>query len=153
VINAFETKLTNSPNSEVKSMRRLIEEYFEAWETGIAEQVLNYFSDDVVVELTGQGMSLAGKDMVAKHWIEPTLKSFPRNRHSIKKFVESDAQVVIEWDFIASHARSGKEIHVAGRSVYFVKENLIRRGEVFFENAQDQQKKSQVHPTALPRAS
>ena len=83
-----------------------------------------------------------GKDLVAKQWIEPTLKSFPRNRHSITKFVESGEQVVVEWRFGATHARSGKEINVAGRSVYFVRDNLIRQGEVFLETAQGQQEKS-----------
>ncbi|MBV8051425.1 MAG: nuclear transport factor 2 family protein [Acidobacteriaceae bacterium] len=150
--NSFEIKVVVTANSEVTPLRQFFAEYFEAWESGIPERVLKYFSDDVVIDLTGQLVSLAGKDMVAKHWIEPTLKSFPRNRHSITKYLESGERVIIDWQFTAVHARSGKEHQVPGRSVYFVKDNLIRQGEVFFETAQAQQKKPE-NQAAVPQAS
>jgi hypothetical protein len=139
-------------HDEASPVRLFMEQYFEAWGGGVPERVLSYFSEDVVIKLRGQAVALVGKDMVEKQWIVPTLKSYPKNRHCIKDFVEAGEQVTIEWLFTAVHARSGKQINLAGRSVYIVSGGLIRQGDIYFEKPQAE-RGGVEDPTALPRAS
>lgn len=128
--------MTNLLSVEVSPLRSFIDEYFEAWGGGDPEKVLGYFSEDVVIHLMGPVGILAGKKMVAEKWVIPTVTSYPGNIHLIKSFLEADDQVAVEWLFTGAHVSTGKEINIAGCSIYWVSRGLIGRGNVYFNAPQ-----------------
>jgi hypothetical protein len=50
-----EDLMTNQPTAEATPLRRIIDQYFEAWRGSTPDTVLRYFSDDAVVTLLGDG--------------------------------------------------------------------------------------------------
>jgi ketosteroid isomerase-like protein len=128
--------MTNLLSVEVSPLRGFIDEYFEAWRSGDPERVLGYFSENAVIHLMGPVGILAGKKMVAEKWVVPTVTNYPGNIHLIKSFLEADDQVAVEWLFTGAHVSTGKEINIAGCSIYWVSRGLIRRGNVYFNAPQ-----------------
>lgn len=124
--------MRNLPSLEVSPLRGFIDEYFEAWRDGDPEKALGYFSEDAVIHLMGPVGILAGRKMVAEKWVIPTMTNYPSNIHQIKSFLEGDDQVAVEWLFTGVHVSTGKEITIAGCSIYWVSRGLIRRGNVYF---------------------
>jgi ketosteroid isomerase-like protein len=100
------------------------------------EEVLAYFSDDVVINVMGPIGTLAGKRMVAEKWVAPTVTNFPGNIHQIKSYLEAGDQVAVQWLFTGAHVSTGKEISIPGCSVYRVSRGLIQRGNVYFNTPQ-----------------
>ena len=45
-------------------IREFIQEYFDAWQEGVTERILSYYSDDVVINLPGGPVLLEGKAAV-----------------------------------------------------------------------------------------
>lgn len=127
--------MTNQLCVEVSPLRSFIDQYFEAWRGGVAEDVLDYFSEDAVIHLSSSAGILAGRKMVAEKWVIPTVTNYPGNVHQIESFLEAGAKVMVEWLFTAAHISTGKEIRVPGRSEYWVSEGLIRRGNVYFNRS------------------
>jgi ketosteroid isomerase-like protein len=128
--------MTNLLSVEVSPLRGFIDEYFEAWGSGIPEEVLGYFSEDAVIHLMGPVGILAGKEMVADKWVIPTVANYPGNIHQIRSYLEAGDQVAVEWLFTGAHVSTGKEINIAGCSIYWVSRGLIRRGNVYFNAPQ-----------------
>jgi len=124
--------MTNQRAAEAGPTRRLIDQFFEAWRGSTSDKVLEYFSDDAVVTLLGDGATLSGKRMVGEHWIIPMMKKYSDNTHHITSFMEAGNQIAVEWLFTAVHVSTGKEFRLQGCSVYWVTENLIQRGHVYF---------------------
>ena len=124
--------MTNLQSVEVSSLRGFIDQYFDAWRGGVPEEVLDYFSEDAVINLSSSAGTLAGRKMVAEKWVIPTVTNYPGNVHKIESFLEAGDKVVVEWLFTAAHVSTGKEIRVPGRSEYWVSGGLIRRGNVYF---------------------
>ena len=124
--------MTNEHAAEASPLRRLIDGYFGAWRGSTSDKVLEYFSDDAVVTLLGDGATLSGKRMVGEHWIIPMMKKYSGNTHHITSFMEADNQIAVEWLFTAVHVSTGKEFRLQGCSVYWVSGNLIQRGSVYF---------------------
>ena len=60
MLGAWKQEVTIQQCTGVTPMRRLIEEYFDAWEEGTPERVLPYFSEDVVINLRSQATKLVG---------------------------------------------------------------------------------------------
>jgi len=136
-ISARRNSMTNQRLAVASPLRRLIDQYFEAWRGGVPERVLSYFSEDIVINLWGGAAgTLAGKKLVAEQWVIPTVKNYPGNTHHIKNFLEVGDQVAVEWLFTAAHASTGKEINIQGCSIYWVSRGLIRRGHVYFNSPQ-----------------
>ena len=102
---------------------------------GRSEEVLGYFSEDAVIHLSSSAGILTGRKMVAEKWVVPTVTNYPGNVHEIESFLETGDQVVVDWLFTAAHISTGKEIHVPGRSEYWVSGGLIRRGNVYFKRS------------------
>jgi hypothetical protein len=127
--------MTNLLSVEVTPLRSFIDEFFGAWGGGVPEEVLGYFSEDAVIHLSSSAGTLAGRNMVAEKWVIPTVTNYPDNVHEIESFLEVDDQVVVDWLFTAAHVSTGKEIRVPGRSEYWVREGLIRRGNVYFNRS------------------
>jgi ketosteroid isomerase-like protein len=100
------------------------------------EEVLAYFSDDVVINVMGPIGTLAGKRMVAEKWVAPTVTNYPGNIHQIKSYLEAGDQVAVQWLFTGAHVSTGKEISIPGCSVYRVSRGLIQRGNVYFNTPQ-----------------
>jgi ketosteroid isomerase-like protein len=124
--------MTNQRAAEAGPTRRLIDQFFEAWRGSTSDKVLEYFSDDAVVTLLGDGATLSGKRMVGEHWIIPMMKKYSDNTHHITSFMQAGNQIAVEWLFTAVHVSTGKEFRLQGCSVYWVTENLIERGHVYF---------------------
>jgi ketosteroid isomerase-like protein len=128
--------MANPQCIETSPLRSFIDEYFEAWRGSVPEHLLGYFSEDVVINLWGDGGTLTGKKMVGERWVIPMIKNYPGNNHHIKNFLEVGDQVAVEWLFTAVHASTGKEISIQGCSIYWVSKGLIRRGHVYFNSPQ-----------------
>ena len=65
--------------------------------------------------------TLTGREMVAEKWVVPTVTNYPDNIHEIESFLEVGDQVAVEWLFTGTHASTGKEIHIPGCSIYWVR--------------------------------
>ena len=128
--------MIDMPCVEVSPLRSVIDQYFEAWRGGMPEEVLAYFSDDVVINVMGPIGTLAGKRMVAEKWVAPTVTNYPGNIHQIKSYLEAGDQVAVQWLFTGAHVSTGKEISIPGCSVYRVSRGLIQRGNVYFNTPQ-----------------
>lgn len=128
--------MIDMPCVEVSPLRSFIDQYFEAWRGGMPEEVLAYFSDDVVINVMGPIGTLAGKRMVAEKWVAPTVTNYPGNIHQIKSYLEAGDQVAVQWLFTGAHVSTGKEISIPGCSVYRVSRGLIQRGNVYFNTPQ-----------------
>jgi hypothetical protein len=90
-------------------LRPLFDRYFEAWHGTDPQKVLACFSDDIVVNLWGDGSTLDGKKAAGDQWIIPTMKQYPGNVHHVRNFLEVDDQAVIEWLFTGVDASTHKE--------------------------------------------
>jgi ketosteroid isomerase-like protein len=127
--------MTNMMCIEVSPLRSLVDQYLEAWGGGTAEEVLDYFSEDAVINLWGAAGTLTGRKMVAEKWVIPMVMNYPGNTHHIKSFLEAGDQVAVEWVFTGAHAATGKEITIKGCSIYWFEGGLIKRGHVYFNTA------------------
>jgi uncharacterized protein (TIGR02246 family) len=124
--------MTSQIAVEAGPLRRLIDDYFEAWRGTDSDRVLDYFSDDAVVTLLGDGAILSGKDMVAERWVIPMMRKYSGNDHQITSVLEADNQIAVEWLYTAVHVSTGKELRLQGCSLYWMDGNLIERGHVYF---------------------
>jgi steroid delta-isomerase-like uncharacterized protein len=127
--------MTNLMCVEASSLRSLVDQYLEAWGRGDAEEVLDYFREDAVVNLWGAAGTLTGKQMVAEKWVIPMVMNYPGNTHHVTSFLEEGDQVAVEWVFTGVHTATGKEINIKGCSVYWFEAGLIQRGNVYFNTA------------------
>ena len=124
--------MTSQIAVEAGPLRRLIDDYFEAWRGTDSDRVLDYFSDDAVVTLLGDGAILSGKDIVAERWVIPMMRKYSGNDHQITSVLEADNQIAVEWLYTAVHVSTGKELRLQGCSLYWMDGNLIERGHVYF---------------------
>jgi len=124
--------MTSQIAVEAGPLRRLIDDYFETWRGTDSDRVLDYFSDDAVVTLLGDGAILSGKDMVAERWVIPMMRKYSGNDHQITSVLEADNQIAVEWLYTAVHVSTGKELRLQGCSLYWMDGNLIERGHVYF---------------------
>ena len=116
-----------------------MQEYFDAWQEGVTEKILSYYSDDVVINLLGGPALLEGKSAVTENFVLPFTKGFPGNVHNIVNLVHQGNQVVIEWMFTAVHKGdfggippTGRTVNLPGCSVYTVEGRQITRGNLYF---------------------
>lgn len=58
-------------------LRPVFDNYFEAWHGSDPQKVLKCFSDDIVINLGGNGSTLNGRTAVGDKWVIPTMKQFP----------------------------------------------------------------------------
>ncbi len=144
--------MTNQFGVETSPLRRLIDEYFEAWRGSTPGKVLDYFSDDAVVTLLGDGATHRGKKMVGEHWIIPMMKKYSNNTHHITSFTEAGDRVAVEWFYTAVHISTGKEFRLQGCSVYWVSGNLIQRGHVYFTGVRETTAEFASHRPTHPQA-
>jgi steroid delta-isomerase-like uncharacterized protein len=119
-------------------IRQFMQQYFDAWEEGIAEKILSYYSDDVVINLLSGPALLEGKAAVAENLVLPFTKGFPGHVHKIINLVHQGNQVVIEFMFTAIHKgefggiqATGRTVNVPGCSVYTVEGRQIMRGNIY----------------------
>jgi steroid delta-isomerase-like uncharacterized protein len=120
-------------------IREFIQEYFDAWQEGVTEKILSYYSDDIVINLLNVPVLLEGKAAVTENFVLPFNKAFPGNIHKILNLVHQGNQVVIEWMFTAVHmgefsgiAPTMRRVNVPGCSVYTVEGRQITRGNLYF---------------------
>lgn len=126
------TPKTRAEAGEGGSLRPVFDGYFEAWHGSDPQKVLACFSDDIVINLWGDGSTLNGKKAVGDKWVIPTMKQYPGSVHHVRNFLEAGDQAVIEWLFTGVDAATHKEASDPGCSVYWVKNRLISRGHLYF---------------------
>jgi uncharacterized protein (TIGR02246 family) len=144
--------MTNQHAAQAGPLRRLIDQYYEAWRASTSDEVLGYFADDAVVTLLGDGATLTGKKMVGDHWIIPMMRKYSDGTHHITTFMETGNQIAVEWLFTAAHVSTGKEIRIQGCSVYWVSGNLIQRGHVYFTSLRETTAEFASHKPTHPHS-
>ena len=133
--------MTNQHAVEAGPLRRLIDQYFEAWRGSTPDKVLRYFSNDAVVTLLGDGATLSGKRMVGERWIIPMMKKYSNNTHHITSFIEAGDRIAVEWLFTAVHISTGKEFRLQGQ-----------RGHVYFTTLRETTAEFASHRQAQPHS-
>jgi steroid delta-isomerase-like uncharacterized protein len=135
----MQTVLTQA---ELEDVRAFIQEYFDAWRGTDEENILAYYSDDVVLHLpTG---TLEGKTAVLDSFVRPFITGFPGNVHAIRNVAHVRDLVAVEWSFEAVHTgtfanmpATGKAVQVSGCSFYEYdrRSNTIPAGRIYFDLA------------------
>jgi steroid delta-isomerase-like uncharacterized protein len=125
-----------------EDVRAFIQEYFDAWKGTDEHKILNYYSDDVVIQLpTG---TLEGKAAVRDNFVQPFIAAFPGNVHSIRNLAHAKNLVAVEWSFDAVHngpfaniEATGKKVQVPGCSFYEydLRNRRIPAGRIYFDFA------------------
>jgi len=129
-----------APQPTPEHVRAFIQEYFDAWKGTDEEEVLAYYSDDVVISLpTGL---LEGKVAVRDSFVRPFITGFPGNVHAIQNLAFAPNLVAVEWSFEAVHsgafgdlAPTGNHVKVPGCSLYQhdLKNRIITGGRIYFD--------------------
>jgi steroid delta-isomerase-like uncharacterized protein len=122
---------------ETTSVRKTIQEYFDAWEGTDVDRILAWYSGDVKLWLpTGL---LEGKAAVRDGFVRPFVAAFPGNVHEIQRLLYADGVAVVEWRFKAEHTgdflgipASGRRTDVPGCSLYTLEGRVIRAGNIYF---------------------
>ncbi len=125
-----------------EDVRTFIQEYFDVWKGTDEKKILDYYSDDVVIELpTG---TLDGKSAVRDNFVLPFIAGFPGNVHSIRNLAHAQDLVAVEWSFDAIHngqfagiEATGKKVQVPGCSIYEydLGGGKIQAGRIYFNFA------------------
>ena len=123
-------------------VRAFIQEYFDAWKGTDVEKILDYYSDDVVLQLpTG---TLEGKAAVRDNFVRPFIAGFPGNVHAIQNLAHARNLAAVEWSFEAVHSGvfanlqpTGKAVRVLGCSFYEydLATRKIPAGRIYFDVA------------------
>jgi steroid delta-isomerase-like uncharacterized protein len=121
-------------------VRAFIQEYFDAWKGTDEDNILAYYSDDVVIHLpTG---TLEGKRAVRDNFVRPFIAAFPGNVHSILNLAHATNLVAVEWSFEAVHKGTFANITATGRQVkvpgcsfyeYDFETRTIPAGRIYFD--------------------
>jgi steroid delta-isomerase-like uncharacterized protein len=125
-----------------EDVRGFIQEYFDAWKGTDEQKILDYYSDNVLIQLpTG---TLDGKAAVRDSFVHPFVTGFPGNVHSIHNLAHAKNLVAVEWRFEAIHTgpfanieATGKHVSVPGCSFYEydLETKVIPRGRIYFDLA------------------
>jgi len=131
---------TEKDQAEMEVVGLFIAEYFDAWKGTNENQILAYFSDDVVLRLpTG---ALDGKAAVRDNFVRPFIAAFPGNVHSIRNLAHGRGMVAVEWSFEAVHKgafanspATGRQVTVPGCSFYEynLSARVITAGRIYFD--------------------
>jgi steroid delta-isomerase-like uncharacterized protein len=126
--------------SQVESVRVFLDEFFGAWQGTDIEKIMDYYSDDVVIQLpTG---TLTGKTAVRDNFVVPFVAGFPGNVHTVQMLAHAENLVAVEWKFEAVHTGeflgiqpTGREVDVPGCSFYEhrLDSRRITAGRIYFD--------------------
>ena len=131
---------TQPTQTTADMVRAFLDEYFKAWQGTDVNQILAYYSDDVVIHLpTG---TLDGKAAVRDNFVRPFITGFPGNVHIPVNLAHAKNLVAVEWRFEATHTglfaglpATGKQVKVPGCSfyVYDLAKRVITAGRIYFD--------------------
>jgi steroid delta-isomerase-like uncharacterized protein len=123
-------------------VRSFVQEYFDAWQGTDENNILAYYSDEVVIHLpTG---ILQGKAAVRDNFVRPFVRGFPGNVHRIRNLALAPNLVAVEWTFEAVHSgafggmpATRKAVQVPGCSFYEydLARRVIPAGRIYFDPA------------------
>lgn len=125
-----------------EDVRAFIQEYFDAWSGVDIPKILDYYSDDVVIQLP-MG-TLTGNAAVRDQFVVPFVTGFPGNVHAIRNLAYAKNLAAVEWSFEAVHRGrfaniepTGKKVQVPGCSFYEhdLGARKIRAGRIYFDPA------------------
>ena len=123
-------------------VRNFVQEYFDAWKGTDEQKILDYFAEDVILDLPSG--TLKGKVAVRDNFVRPFITAFPGNVHSIRNLAHARNLVAVEWNFEAIHKGSfanleatGKKVQVPGCSFYEydLTTRKIPAGRIYFDFA------------------
>jgi ketosteroid isomerase-like protein len=107
----------------VVDVESFINEYFGAWQGTDEERIMNYYAENVVLQIPGTLMK--GKTAVLEQFVRPFIIGFLGNRHIAKNMIHGQGVVVVEWSFEAEHkgtfagrVATGNQVKLPGCSVY-----------------------------------
>lgn len=122
------------------SVQAFVQEYFDAWKGVDTNRILDYLTEDVVMQLpTG---TLEGRPAVRDNFVIPFVGAFPGNVHSIVNLALARDLVAVEWCFDAEHRgpfgaiqATGNRVQVPGCSFYSydLDSRKIRAGRIYFD--------------------
>ncbi len=125
-----------------EDVRAFIQGYFDAWSGVNIDKILDYYADDVVIQLpTG---ILEGNAAVRDNFVVPFVTGFPGNVHAIRNVAYAKNLVAVEWSFEAVHRGrfaniepTGKRVQIPGCSFYEhdLGARKIRAGRIYFDPA------------------
>jgi steroid delta-isomerase-like uncharacterized protein len=128
--------------AEPKVVRAFVQEYFDAWRGTDQDRILDYYSDDVVLEIpVGK---LDGKAAVRDGFVRPFIAAFPGNVHVPVNLAHAPSLVAVEWRFEAVHQgtfagmpATGRTVSVPGCSFYQhdLERRVITGGGIYFDFA------------------
>ena len=128
--------------SAPETVGAFVQEYFDAWKGTDVQNILTYYSDDVVIQLpTG---TLEGKPAVRDNFVIPFVNGFPGNVHSICNLAHANNLVAVEWRFDAIHKGRFANIEATERTVrvlgcsfyeYNLEFRTIHAGRIYFDLA------------------
>ena len=131
---------TKSDEAELELVRSFLAEYFDAWKGTNEDDILAYYSRDVVLQLpTG---TLDGKVAVRDNFVRPFIAAFPGNVHAIQNLAHGRSLVAVEWSFEAVHKgafantpATGRQVKVPGCSFYEydLSARVITAGRIYFD--------------------
>ena len=134
------TYSTENDQAGLEVVRSFIAEYFDAWKGTNENQILAYFSDEVVLCLpTG---TLDGKVAVRDNFVRPFIAAFPGNVHAIRNLARGGGLVAVEWSFEAVHKGAFANTPATGRAVkvpgcsfyeYDLSSRVITAGRIYFD--------------------
>jgi steroid delta-isomerase-like uncharacterized protein len=128
--------------AEPETIQAFIQEYFDAWKGTDVHKILDYYSDNVVIQLpTG---TLEGKSAVRDKFVIPFVNAFPGNVHSVQNLAHADNLAAVEWCFDAVHKGNFANIEATGKTVqvfgcsfyqYNLETRKITGGRIYFDLA------------------
>jgi hypothetical protein len=108
----------------VTDVAAFINEYFRAWQGTDEEAIMNYYSENVLLQLPG---TRNGRENSRPHRVRaPLYHRLPgKPPHRQKYMIHAQGVVAVEWNFEAEHkgtfagrAATGNQVKVPGCSVY-----------------------------------
>lgn len=121
--------------------KKMLEEYVAAWNSGDADGVVSFLTDDCVIENLGGGDIHRGREEV-KAWAMGVFAAFPDFRLEITSVFVAGDRAGGEWVERGTHtgamgpyAATGKSFSVRGASILELQEGKIRREALYWDSA------------------
>ena len=122
-------------------VKKMLMDYVAAWNSGDAEKVASFLTDDCVFENLGGEHVHRGKEGV-KAWATGVLASIPDFKLEVKSLFVAGDWVGCEWvetgtqtGAMGNQPPTGKSFSVRGASILELQEGKIRRETLYWDSA------------------
>ena len=122
-------------------VKRMLEDYVTAWNSGDAEKVASFCTDDCVFENLGGDDVHRGQEEI-EAWATAVLAAIPDFKLEVKSFFVAGDWVGCEWvetgtqtGAMGAHPPTGKSFSVTGASILELREGKISREALYWDSA------------------